>query len=62
MKTENLESGYIVATDEYTICIYNTFKEAEEHINYQRKIGSTENWYIVEFNYQTGKLLKHELR
>lgn len=40
MITENLKSGYLVATNERTIRIYNTLKEAEEHINYQRKIGS----------------------
>ena len=48
MKTENLKSGYLVATNDHTIRIYNTLKEAEEHINYQRKIGSTKTWYIVE--------------
>ena len=48
MITVNLKSGYLVATNERTIRIYNTLKEAEEHVNYQRKIGSTRTWYIVE--------------
>ena len=58
MKTENLKSGYLVATDEHTICIYNTLKEAEEHINYQRKIGSTKTWYIVEIQLSNWKTFK----
>lgn len=58
MKTENLKSGYLVATDERTVCIYNTLKEAEEHINYQRKIGSTKTWYIVEMQLSNWKTFK----
>ena len=58
MRTRNLKSGYLVATDERTIRIYNTLKEAEEHINYQRKIGSTKTWYIVEMQLSNWKTFK----
>lgn len=58
MITENLESGYLVATNERTIRIYNTLKEAEEHINCQRKIGSTKTWYIVEIQLSNWKTFK----
>lgn len=58
MLTENLKSGYLVATNDHTIRIYNTLKEAEEHINYQRKIGSTKTWYIVEMQLSNWKTFK----
>ena len=58
MKTVNLKSGYLVATNERTIRIYNTLKEAEEHVNYQRKIGSTRTWYIVEIQLSNWKTFK----
>ena len=58
MKTENLKSGYLVATNDHTIRIYDTLKEAEEHINYQRKIGSTKTWYIVEMQITNWKTFK----
>ena len=58
MITENLKSGYLVATNERIIRIYNTLKEAEEHINYQRKIGSTRTWYIVEIQLSNWKTFK----
>ena len=58
MITENLESGYLVATNERTIRIYNTLKAAEEHINCQRKIGSTKTWYIVEIQLSNWKTFK----
>lgn len=58
MRTRNLKSGYLVATDERAIRIYNTLKEAEEHIDYQRKIGSTKTWYIVEIQLSNWKTFK----
>ena len=58
MITVNLKSGYLVATNERTIRIYNTLKEAEEHVNYQRKIGSTRTWYIVEIQLSNWKTFK----
>lgn len=58
MITENLKSGYLVATNQRTIRIYNTLKEAEEHVNYQRKIGSTKTWYIVEIQLSNWKTFK----
>ena len=58
MITVNLKSGYLVATNERTIRIYNTLKEAEEHVNYQRKIGSTKTWYIVEIQLSNWKTFK----
>lgn len=58
MLTKNLKSGYLVATNDHTIRIYNTLKEAEEHINYQRKIVSTKTWYIVEMQLTNWKTFK----
>lgn len=49
MRTSSLKSGYMVATDEHPVRIYDTLKEAEEHINCQRRImNSKATWYIVE--------------
>lgn len=60
MKTSSLKSGYLVATDERPVCIYDTLKEAEEHINFQRTImGSKMNWYIVEIKLSNWKAFKY---
>lgn len=49
MTTSSLKSGYLVATNEHLVRIYDTLKEAEEHINFQRTImGSKATWYINE--------------
>ena len=61
MTTSSLKSGYLVATDEHPVCIYDTLKEAEEHINFQRTImGSKATWYIVEIKLSNWKTYKYE--
>lgn len=61
MTTSSLKSGYLVATDERPVCIYDTFKEAEEHINFQRTImDSKKTWYIVEIKLSNWKTYKYE--
>lgn len=61
MTTTSLKSGYLVATDKHPVRIYDTLKEAEEHINYQRKImNSKTTWYIVEIKLSNWKTFKYE--
>lgn len=60
MRTSSLKSGYMVATDEHPVRIYDTLKEAEEHINYQRRImNSKATWYIVEIKLSNWKTFKY---
>ena len=61
MTTSSLKSGYLVATNENLVRIYDTLKEAEEHINFQRTImGSKATWYIVEIKLSNWKAYKYE--
>lgn len=61
MTTSSLKSGYLVATDERPVCIYDTLKEAEEHINFQRTImNSKATWYIVHIKLSDWKTFKYD--
>lgn len=61
ISTASLKSGYMVCTDENPVCIYDTLKEAEEHISFQREImGSKKTWYIVEITLSNWKTFKVE--
>lgn len=61
MTTSSLKSGYLVTTNERPVCIYDTLKEAEEHINFQRTImGSKATWYIVRIKLSDWKTFKYE--
>lgn len=61
MTTSSLKSGYLVATDERPVCIYNTLEEAEKHIEFQRKsMGSKATWYIVRIKLSDWKTFKYD--
>lgn len=48
MKTDNLNPGYWVATDERIVTSYNTLEEAEKHIKFQREtMHNKTTWYII---------------
>ena len=60
MKTSELKSGYMVCTDEHPVTIHSTLKEAEDHIEYQRKyMNPKKNWYIVEIKLSNWKSFKY---
>lgn len=61
MKTSELTSGYMVATDEHPVCIYSTLEEAENHIKFQREhMKSKKTWYIVRIKLSDWKTFKYE--
>lgn len=61
MTTSSLKSGYLVATEEHPVCIYDTLEKAEKHINFQREtMQSKATWYIVEIKLSNWKIYKPE--
>jgi hypothetical protein len=46
MKVSELKSGYLVCHNDAMLRIYNTLKEAQEHINYHN--GNYPEWIILE--------------
>lgn len=61
MRTSELKSGYLVATDDNPVCIYSKLEDAEAHIKFQRKhMESKKNWYIVEIKLSNWKTFKYD--
>lgn len=61
MKTSELTSGYLVATEDNPVCIYSKLEDAENHIKFQREhMGSKKTWYIVEIKLSNWKTFKVE--
>lgn len=61
LSTTSLKSGYLVATDDHPVTIYNTLQEAEDHIKFQREyMKSMCNWYIVKINCSDWKTYKYD--
>lgn len=59
MKTSELQSGYLVATDENLVRIYSTLEEAENHIRFQKeRFDSKATWYIVKIKLSDWKTFK----
>lgn len=59
MTTSSLKSGYLVATDEHPVCIYDTPEEAESHIRFQQEqMNSKKTWYIVKIKLSDWKTYK----
>lgn len=61
LSTASLKSGYLVATDEYPVTIYDTLEKAEDHIKFQREyMKSMCTWYIVKIKLSDWRTFKFD--
>lgn len=63
MKTSELRSGYLVATEDNLVRIYPSLEEAEDHVKYQKEhMKSKATWYIVKIKLSDWKTFEPETK